>query len=176
MDTTTIEIREDQWSDLNGMKGPGDAMKDVVDELLEVRAEVDERGIELEALGADDVDAEAIADEHQTFDEVADSVAENAETGGTIGEILEGWFPGRSRDERGPRRAAGRAALETLRDGGQMTRGDFEDALLPEYDVEGQNRDTWWKNSVRPALTRAREADVVEHIHGPPHRYEWIGE
>lgn len=98
------------------------------------------------------------------------------ETGGRIAEILEGWHPGRSREERRPRRAAGRAALETLRESPQMTREDFEDALLPEHDVENQNRTTWWKNSVRPALTRARDADVVEHIHGPPHRYEWTGD
>lgn len=107
-----------------------------------------------------------------------DAVSDDSgpETGGAIAEILEGWHPGRSRDERRPRRAAGRAALETLRGDGEMTRADFEDALLPEYDVEDQNRDTWWKKSVRAALTRARDVDVVEHIHGPPHRYEWTGD
>lgn len=98
------------------------------------------------------------------------------QTDATIDEILDGWHPGRSREERGPRRAAGRAALEILRDGDQMTRQDFLDELLPEYAVDTQNEETFWKNSVRAALNRGRDADVVEHIHGPPHRYEWIGE
>lgn len=98
------------------------------------------------------------------------------ERDGTIDDILEGWHPGRSAEEREPRRAAGRAALKELRNGGQMTRTDFEDALLPEFDVSGQNEKTWWKNSVRPALNRGREEDVVEWHHGPPHRYEWVSE
>jgi len=106
----------------------------------------------------------------------AHSAEREPQRDGVLDELLDGWHPGRSAEEREPRRAAGRAALEELRNGGQMTRTDFEDALLPEFDVSGQNEKTWWKNSVRPALNRGREEDIVEWHHGPPHRYEWVGE
>jgi len=142
------------------------------------------------AVGSKDVGARATAWWHQdrvTSGQVASEdsapsdvatpdAAHSDERDDTIDDILEGWHPGRTAEEREPRRAAGRAALEELRNGGQMTRTDFEDALLPKFDVHGQNEKTWWKNSVRPALNRGREADVVEWHHGPPHRYEWVGE
>ncbi|RBI58332.1 hypothetical protein DMJ13_27435 [halophilic archaeon] len=88
---------------------------------------------------------------------------------GDVDKLLADWPP-RGDRKREERRAVGRAALRWLRDeDGPRGRGDFEDALLPEYAVDGQSAETWWRKSVRPAL---KAVDAVEYHHGP-HTYEW---
>jgi hypothetical protein len=91
-----------------------------------------------------------------------------------VDEIIQRWRPGRSADERGKRRRAGREALLWLRSqNGPVSRADFESAL---YDDEIEpTADTWWRKWVRPALKHADHAGKVEYRMGH-HDYEWTGE
>lgn len=104
-------------------------------------------------------------------DDVVDDVQEESVD---LDELLDDWHPGRTLDEREERKEAGKAALRLLiDDGGRLMREEFVDDLLPENDVDGQSDDTWWRNSVRPALMSAVHAGYAERHHGPPHTYEW---
>lgn len=81
---------------------------------------------------------------------------------GSIGDILEGWRPGRATGEkRKQQRAAGQAALAYLRDQDVATAAEFRRDVEPEYPVDGQSTETWWKKTARPALNRGRDAGVV---------------
>ncbi|WP_152421231.1 hypothetical protein [Natronolimnohabitans innermongolicus] len=86
---------------------------------------------------------------------------------------LEGWRPGRNREERRERREIGRAALEWLRsESGARTRSDFVNALFESTSLDGQQEKTWWVRVVRPALDHASESGFVN---GSTRTYEWIG-
>lgn len=90
-----------------------------------------------------------------------------------LGDVLDGWRPGRGPEERSERRAAARAALEWLRDlETEATRADFIAIResLPA-DVGAQNDSTWWEETVRPALNRAVEAGIVTKPHS--RAYKW---
>lgn len=107
-------------------------------------------------------DSKATTDDRETFD--------------TIEDVLADWRPGRTYEERKPRKEAGSAALRWLRDhDGHASGGDFQAALLPEHDVEGQSEKTWWRKTVRPALQHAEEQGVVEYRPGH-HDYRWVAE
>lgn len=93
----------------------------------------------------------------------------------SISAALEGWRPGRSREEREPRRAAGRAAVEYLRTQTVATAADFQEEVEPKYSVEGQNPETWWKNTARPAIKKARAAGLAEFVDGAK-EWRWNGE
>lgn len=172
--TTTIEIYDRDWSRLNGRKKPGDGFKDavrrVLDDLEDAEARLEE--LEEEAIQEDlaaDVDPEP--EQRDLQEDLA------VDDGDVVEELLDDWKPGRSQEEREERKDVGRAALELLiDDGGELERADFVDELLPEYDVEDQSEDTWWRKSARPAVTRAVDAGLVERHHGPPHTYEWVGD
>jgi len=91
-----------------------------------------------------------------------------------IGDALDGWRPGRSPGEkREQQRAAGRAALEYLRGRSVATAAEFREDVAPEHPVDGQSPDTWWKNTARPALNRARDAGVVEFKDGVK-EWRWV--
>lgn len=177
--TTTIEIKDADWSRLNGRKKPGDGFKDAVERVLDQLEEAEAQGFVPGRDGAGvDVDPEPEQRDLQDVeqrDPVVDDVQEASDD--VLEELLDDWQPGRSLEEREERKNVGRAALELLiDDGGELERNDFVDELLPEYDVEEQNEDTWWKKSARPAVTRAVDAGLVERHHGPPHTYEWAGD
>lgn len=119
-------------------------------------------------------------------DEPDERQGERVEASASAGlrDVLEraGWNPGHSRDERDERLRAAVKALEYLRDQEQAQKGDFLEALHPDHAPDGQNADTFWKKVVRGsvdentgALAIARNADLVEREHGPPHIYRWVG-
>lgn len=92
-----------------------------------------------------------------------------------VGRVLEGWRPGRNAEEQSDRRRVGKAVLRWLYDRDEpATATEFKDELLPEHGVEGQNADTWWKKTARPALQKARDEGAVEYIDGR-HEYRWVG-
>jgi len=105
-------------------------------------------------------------------DRPAGEAVDNLGPSEAIDAALDDWWPKRKREER---RAAGRAALEYLRDAGRGTKSDFLSALRPEYDVADQNDDTYWKKTVRPALQAAKDDGLVGWERGPPHEYVWHG-
>lgn len=90
------------------------------------------------------------------------------------GDLFADW-PSRRADHPDQMRAAARAALDVLRENGWMAGSDFRAELLPEFDVDGQSEDTWWRKSVRPILQRAVDADLVEYRDGY-HDYGWQGD
>lgn len=132
--------------------------------------------MELKTTPADHLQEEPVDEEIGGAGDVVDDVHEDSDDV-DLEELLDDWHPGRTLDEKKERKAVGKAALRLLiDDGGQLMREEFVDELLPEYDVDGQSEDTWWRNSVRPALMTAVQAGHAERHHGPPHTYEWIGE
>jgi len=109
----------------------------------------------------------------ETVDGPTESVADD--TTAETDEIIADWRPGRSADERREqRRAAGKAALEYLCDRGAATAAEFKQDIEPEYPVDGQSTDTWWKKTARPALDLGKETGVVEFVDGIK-EWRWVG-
>jgi hypothetical protein len=70
--------------------------------------------------------------------------------------ILESVVASWDRDGRHEdRRAAADAALSLLLSRGQLSKSEALDELLPEYSVDGQSDETWWRKNVRPVLQEA---------------------
>jgi len=104
----------------------------------------------------------APSDASHTPAEESRSALSDADTGdAVIEDVLDGWRPGRSQEKREQQRAAGRAALAFLHEQDIATAAEFREQVEPQYPVDDQSPATWWKNSARPALQRAREADLV---------------
>jgi len=178
MGTTTIEIDREQWADLNALKDePGDSMKDVVDELLAVRREVEQKGIGLDCLTDDEPDHEAIAEQHRTFVDVADSVDESpitdakrtpaADAGdesrpdlaGALAEQADQWREHHPDDAVEQRVEAARAAVEYLAEEGGASKSDVVDDVEPDHPVDGQSPRTWYRKTVRPVFDAVAEYD-----------------
>lgn len=170
-DTTTIEIRTDQWSDLNELKqGPGESMKDVVDRLTDAFSEIQEREIELDCLGDDDQDAEAVAAEHETFkefergghqedgrDDRADDLPDHI-----LVNDLEA-IPGEG-EKLIARQEAVTAVLEYLDAEREATPSEVKDALFEDHQARHETPRAWWKRSVQPALAELAETGRVELV------------
>ena len=93
-----------------------------------------------------------------------------------IDEILLGWEPGRSAEERDRRRAAGRAILEWVREQPEpVTRSRVLDAVYAEAALEEQNERTFWDKIALPALQTAAEAGAVRYREGH-YDYLWIAD
>ena len=88
-------------------------------------------------------------------------------------EVLDGWDPGRSPEERRERLDAGLAVLEWLRDRGEpVSRADVIRSTHDELAPTGQSEDSYWRKTAREAFQRAAEKGLVE-IDG--RRYLWSG-
>jgi hypothetical protein len=62
-----------------------------------------------------------------------------------------------------------------LRDRGDpVTRSDIVDELSGDASVDGQSEDTWWRKTARPAIAKARDADLVTYHNGRK-TYHWVG-
>jgi hypothetical protein len=66
-----------------------------------------------------------------------------------LASILDGWRPGRSREEREARLASAEAVLEYVREEGLVTRADLLEDVYPEHGVESQSDETWWRTTAR---------------------------
>lgn len=176
-DTTTIEIRQDQWAELNGMKKrPGETFKDVIDRLTAVYEEVEAEGIELEALADDEAEPEEVAAEHRTFEEVgreAERAAAEAAPeedraldpeqrealAAALDEQMEGWLVADTEERAEQRREAARAAVEYLGEQGVASKTDVIEAVEPEHPVSEQAPRTWYRKTVRPVFNEVAEYD-----------------
>jgi predicted CopG family antitoxin len=177
-DTTTIEVTNENWSELNALKeSPGTSMNDVVDELLAVRAEVEEKGIELDCLTDDEASAEAIAEQHRTFVDVADSVDESAESApadapgeplgpaqaerlaAALDDLSESWRRGDSDERVADRIDAARAAVEYLAEQGGAGKSEVIENVESDHSVDGQAPRTWYRKNVRPVFNEVAEYD-----------------
>jgi predicted CopG family antitoxin len=170
-DTTTIEITKDQWSELNALKeGPGESMKDVVDRLTDAYGEIQDRGIELDCLTDDDVDAEAVAAEHETFEEFErdddpverDDRADDLPADHVLVNDLES-IPGDG-EKLIQRQQAVVAVLEYLDAEGEATPSEVKDALFEDHQARHETPRAWWKRSVQPALSELAETGRVELV------------
>lgn len=89
--------------------------------------------------------------------------------------VLEGWSPGRNVLEDRLRVAAARAALQWLRDRGSATASDFKRELYQDFQVSGQDQQTWWENTIKAGLEHAIDAGLVE-CDIANYEYRWISE
>lgn len=98
-----------------------------------------------------------------------------ADGDGVIDDVLDGWRPGRSPGEkREQQRAAGRGALEYVRAVAAPTAAEFRGHVEPQYPVDGQSAETWWRKTARPALERARDEGLVTFNDGVK-EWRWVG-
>jgi signal recognition particle subunit SEC65 len=91
----------------------------------------------------------------------AGTIAPAADADQAIADVVQDWRPGNNLDRREQRRAAGRAALEFLRDREVAQAEEFKRELEPEHPVDNQSPDTWWTKTARVCLKRAAEAGLV---------------
>jgi len=156
-ETTTIEVSQDTWRRLAALKdAPGKSFDDVIRELLE-----EENG---GMGGMDEPESDATpmsrARERQTH--VSQS---HDETHHVVDEVSAAWDnDGRLED----RRQAAQAAVDLLLERGQLGKRDAVDQLLPEYAVDGQDEETWWRRNCRDVVSRlgtyskAKQAYVLD--------------
>lgn len=88
--------------------------------------------------------------------------------------LLEGWRPGQSLARREERRAAGRAAIEYLRENDVASASEFKRDVEPEHPVSEQSTDTWWRKTAKPALKRAEIKGWADYETGKGD-WHWIG-
>lgn len=175
-DTTTIEIRKDQWSDLNGLKEePGESMKDVVDRLTDVFREVEEADVELEALAGDGPTPEEISAEHQTFEEVADETGRQEDAWTPEAAAAAADLPGQG-EKQEARRNALTTVLRSLRDDGPSKAGELQEESYDSFDVQFVDAESWWKNAAGPALSELRDLGAVELVDQAAGLWAWAGE
>jgi DNA-binding transcriptional ArsR family regulator len=92
-----------------------------------------------------------------------------------IADVVQEWRPGNNLDRREQRRAAGRAALEFLRDRDVAQAEEFKRDLEPEHPVDNQSPDTWWTETARVCLKRAAEASLVR-LDRDNNDWYWVGD
>jgi len=158
-----------------GSNTPGEALADRVDR-LETRIQALEGDSDSSTQTETRETAETTSTESESGNTVVPDVTSYKGDTDSIDNIIEGWRPGREAGEqREQRRAAGRAALEFLRDRGAATAAEFRTDVEPEYQVDGESPDEWWEKTAHPALKRAREQEVVTFEEGA-NEWRWQGE
>jgi hypothetical protein len=195
IDVNQLDAEDPFFAGEAGTGGPTDVSETVDERLAAIEARLDHLTSALDTTGGgepspsprDDAPAETSGDhresppdaEHgqeppETDVESDDTVDEHADS--AITDVLSGWSPGRSDDERIARIIGGRAALEWLRERDDHASGsDFKRALYPDHAPEDQGEDTFWKKTARPAVQRAVDAGLVEYREGH-HDYRWVGD
>lgn len=82
--------------------------------------------------------------------ETYDVVDEAINSDDVVSRISRSWTdPEQKLDQR---REAAAAALELIRRRGQLGKRHAVETLLPEFAVDGQNDETWYRQNVRPVL------------------------
>jgi hypothetical protein len=158
--TTTIEIRDDQWKDLNALKEPGESFKDVIDRLL--AGGPSERRETRESLPQSD--RPDGAGETDT-DDVADHTVESAL------DLVD--LPGQGKKlER--RRAAFRALLEKVAQSAGPT-NDLYEPTFDRFDTGYQSVESWRTNAAGDALAQLAEQGVVECADDSAGEWRWLG-
>lgn len=197
MEPNTVRLSQETWNDLDDEADE----YDFDNRSAYLRWLVDNREIILAAADPSPSNGPAIETDVATSDDVADlredvrrleecldnlksrdvnvddsdppaRAPDSGDVDAAIDAALADWTPKTKRDAR---QEAGHAALAYLRREGRATKADFVSELRPEYDVEDQNDDTYWKKTVRPALQAAKDQGIVFWERGPPHEYVWNG-
>lgn len=79
-----------------------------------------------------------------------------------VSRISESWGDGGERLEQ--RQAAARAVLEyAVGSGEPVGRSDATERFFDDYQVSGQDRETWWRKNIRPVLKEVGEYDRGLH-------------
>jgi len=154
-ETTTIEIRRDQWKDLNSRKEPGDSMKDVLDRLLTEPEEAREVSVE-ESDAPEQRPTDGAESAHTTPQDAAQSVA----------------MPGQGEKER-KRREAFAGLLEMLRDAAPDARGGLYQATWET--TEYGSAKSWRSNAAGPALSDLDDRGIVECVDPAAGEWRWTG-
>lgn len=153
---------------------PGETLADRVDG-LEARVQALEDDADSSTQTETRETAETTSTESESGNTVVPDVTSYKGDTDGIDNIIEGWRPDREPGEKGEqRRAAGRAALEFLRDRGAATATKFRTDVEPEYQVDGESPDEWWEKTARPALERAHDQEVVSFEEGA-NEWRWQG-
>jgi hypothetical protein len=79
-----------------------------------------------------------------------------------VAAVADGWDD--STDRLAARRSAATAVLRhAVETGEAVGKSDATDRFLPEYAVEGQNAETWWRKNIRPVLKEYGTYDNGAH-------------
>jgi len=158
--TTTITVDVEVWQHLLSLKRePGESHNDVL--RRELGLEGDDAG-------------EGARDETDDTQDAPTANADSGERAPSHDDLLNAAYDGMERaDERA---AIGSVALSWLQSrDGTVTASDFKAALYQQHQLEDESEDTWWRKNARPAITAARDADLVD-FHGGKKTYEFVGE
>lgn len=135
--TYQFEIADDEWDDWKNTVPRSKSLDTRIRELIKADSEG-------RFLPADHDGTRPSQEYHDTVDEVVNDTT-------VVDRISSEWGDTEARLKQ--RRAAAEAALELARERGQLGRQTAVDELLPEYEVDGQNERTWWRQNVRPVLS-----------------------
>jgi hypothetical protein len=98
---------------------------------------------------------------HESGRGTADDVA--GAVGDVVDEVAESW--GDTGDRLDARKAAARAVVEYARTADAVGKSDDRvDELYEQYPVPGQDRETWWRQNIRPVLREVGEYN--QGLHG----------
>jgi hypothetical protein len=146
---TSIRVSLDTWRRLQARKTrPGMSFDEVIQDLLD-HADGGTGGTVKEA---EDVSTDAARHANPTDEATPSPPSPVRDRVNVLDRVAESWDnDGRHED----RRAAADAALSFLLSRGQLSKSEALDELLPEYSVERQSPETWWRKNVRPVLQEA---------------------
>ena len=158
--TTTIEIRKDQWKELNARKEPGESFKDVIDRLL-----------------SDGPSERRETREERTQSDAGQSAGEHSpmrEEGHTVESAINlVELPGHG-EKLERRRDAFRSLLERLAESPGAT-NDLYAPTWRQNETEYQSAESWRTNAAGPALAQLAERGVVECVDRAAGEWRWLG-
>jgi hypothetical protein len=135
--TYQFKVDDDLWNDWKETVPRSKSLDTRLRELI--KADRDGR-----VLDADHTAEQPTSELHDVVDDVV--VNESV-----IDQVTSSWDDTGKRLEQ--RRRAAEAAVDLARRDGQLGKATAVEELLPEYSVDGQNEETWWRRNVRPVLS-----------------------
>lgn len=184
MEPNTIRLESETWEALleeaedRGFRNRSEYIREIIrnrDVIYENTTDYNENTIEELVVRVEQLEQQQTTQESTDSGEsiTADyekNTADYEENTGVIDDIMDDWWPKTKRERK---REAGRQALRYLHD---VTRAEKEHFLKNvDHLIEEQNPNTYWKNTIRPALQEAQDEGLVRYERGPPHEYIWEG-
>jgi hypothetical protein len=161
MTTYQFEIDEEEWIEWKRTVPRDKALHTRLRELMQ--ADVEGRVRDPSEGRGPAHDEPGRPEDHARYEPEGDVVDRVVEEG------AENWDDRHSRLQ--ARKAAARAVLNELRTVGPMSKSEIVGGIQPEYPVEGQSENTWWRKNIAEdgPLKRVAEYDAGTQ------KWRWVG-
>lgn len=162
MGRTSIQTSDELADELWNRKKRGESYEDVIWRLIEQADAAENEETDTRERTRERPEATEPEPEPEEDTEPADSATADDAVAAVVDHVSDGW---EDTDERlRARRAAARAVLQHAIDTGEAVgRTDAVEKFLPDYAVDGQNEETWYRKNIRPVLKHVGDYSSGQH-------------